>query len=133
MVCAHFVKRKLMLVPQITECQNCQGLKQLLVKIDCSLNNFGRNKLNSENYNVETYYCKKTVKALSHYKRILSKRIYNPTYISCIDNQDLIFQVRRILFGDCPKCITCEDDTTSTTTNTSSTTFTSTVTTTNID
>lgn len=116
-----------MLKAQITECRECSSLKQLLKLLDCSLQNFLRNKLNNENYNVETYYCSDNVTALSHYKRILGRKIYNPTYMCDVDNQDLIFQVRKILFGNCSLCITCEEDTTTTsTTITSSTTFTST-------
>ncbi len=119
-----------MLSPQIKECQSCGNLKSLLLQIDCSLHNFSRNKLNNENYNVETFYCSDTTTALAHYKRVLSRKIYNPTYLCGVDNQDLILQVTRLLFGTCPQCITCDSDTTSTTTLTSSTTFTTSTTTT---
>lgn len=120
-----------MLTARINQCKDCNSLKELLKQLDCSLQNFLRNKLNNENYNVESYYCSDNVTALSHYKRILSRKIYNPTYLCGVENQDLIFQVKKILFGTCGTCITCEEDTTtSTTTITSTTTFTSTTSTT---
>lgn len=113
-----------MLIPRINQCQDCSSLKQLLKEIDCSLQNFLRNKLNNENYNVETYYCSDSVRALAQYKRVLNRKIYNPQYLCGIDSQDIIFQVRKILFGTCGTCITCEEDsTTSSTTIINTTTF----------
>lgn len=81
--------------------------------------NLARNKLNNENYNVETYYSSSQMKSLAHYKRILTRKLYNPTYLTKVENDDLVFQVHRILFGKCPVCIDCDipdlDTTTSTT------------------
>lgn len=122
-----------MLTAQITNCRDCHSLKELLQSVECSLKNLLRNKLNNENYNVESYYCADTVKSLSQYKRIITRKVYNAEYLCKIDNQDITFQVRKILFGTCEPCITCDDDTTSTTSSsTNTTTFTSTITTTSI-
>ncbi len=119
-----------MLSAQIKECRNCDSLKQLRDLVDCSLLNLSRNKLNNENYNVETYYSSEQATALAHYKRILTRKLYNSTYLTDIKNQDIIFQVNKILFGKCPVCIDCEvrpeDTTTSTTTFPATTTFTTT-------
>lgn len=130
MVSALYVKKiKEMLSAQIKECKNCNSLKELRTLVDCSLQNLLRNKLNSEKYNVETYYCSDTVQHLLQYKRILTRKLYNPTYLCGIDNADIVNQVTKILFGDCSSCIQCEEETTTTTTTqTSSTTFTSTTT-----
>lgn len=100
-----------MLTARIQECQECGSLKALLKLAECSIQNLLRNKLNNENYNVETYYCSNTVLSLSHYKRILSRKIYNPTYLCGVDNQDIIAQVKKILFGTCANCVKCEDST----------------------
>lgn len=122
-----------MLSAQITNCQNCSNLKELLQSVECSIKNLLHNKLNNENYNVESYYCGDTVKALYQYKRIITRKIYNFDYLCNIDLQDIVFQVKKNLFGTCAPCVTCDDETTTTTTTlTNTTTFTSTITTTSI-
>lgn len=112
-----------MLSPQIKECRNCNSLKELRKLVECSLLNLSRNKLNNENYNVETFYSSEQATALAHYKRILTRKLYNSTYLTDIENQDIVFQVNKILFGKCPVCIDCdipvEDTTTTTVTGTS--------------
>ena len=121
-----------MLSPQIKECRNCDSLKELRKLVDCSLMNLAKNKLINENYNVETFYSSEQATALAHYKRILTRKLYNSTYLQDIENQDIVFQVNKILFGKCPVCIDCnipDEDTTSSTTVIPSTT---TSTTTNI-
>lgn len=115
------------LTPRLQECQDCQTLKNLLVQVDCSLQNLLRNRLNTENFNVETYFCNGHAKTLAHYKRILTKRIYNPTYMCDIESQDIIALVRKVLFGTCANCIKCDDATSTTTTIDPTTTTTTTL------
>lgn len=107
-----------MLNPRITECQNCQNLPELLLQVDCSLQNFLRNRINNETYNVESYYCQDTVNKLGHYKRILNKIRFNKNYISCIPLDKIVFQVKKLLFGDCIPCEDCEQPEETTTTST---------------
>lgn len=111
-----------MLQIRINECQDCESLKSLLKQVDCSLQNLLRNKLNTEKYNVDLYFSTEKSKALYHYKRILTKKIFNPFYLNDIDSQDIIFQVKKILFGNCSTCIQCEDTTTTSSTTSTSTT-----------
>lgn len=98
-----------------------------MVKIDCSLYNLIKNKSNNENYATDSYFSLSQFNSLSHYKRIIGKKIFNPNY-PCPDikSQDLIAQANRLLYGDseCSKCVNCDpmlQDTTSTSTTSTTT------------
>lgn len=130
------------LISTITQCNNCQSLKELIDKIECSLYLLLRNEQNNLKFNTELYFSTEHVKTLSHYKRILNARIFNPIYPdSGVKSQDLIARVNNLLYGDstnCSRCLDCYEpittttstSTTSTSTSSSTSTTTSTTTTT---
>ena len=115
----------------LTQCQDCLSLKTLIDRIDCSLYSLSRNRLNNQAYNTELCYSVAQSNQLSHLKRIVTKRIFNPNYpCESISAQDIIAKVSKNLYGDweCSKCVNCdpmdqEEDTTTTSTSTSSTTI----------
>lgn len=97
--------------PILTQCQDCISLKTLLERIDCSLYNLSRNRLNNEYYNTERCYSVEQSNHLSHLKRIVTKRIFNANYPSeCTSAQDIIAAVSTQLYGDwtCSKCVNCD-------------------------
>lgn len=115
----------------LTQCQDCISLKTLIERIDCSLSNLSKNKLNNIAYNAELCYSVAQSNQLSHLKRIVTKRIFNSNYpCSSVSAQDIIAKVSQNLYGDweCTKCVNCDpmdnfEDTTTTSTSTSSTTI----------
>lgn len=93
------------------ECNDCSSLKTMIEKIDCSLYNLIKNKHNNERFNTEECFSIEQFKDLSHYKRIITKRIFSPKYpCDTYTNQDIISGAVRKLFGDweCSKCVNCD-------------------------
>lgn len=121
----------MLISPTITECLDCTSLKEMIEKIDCSLYELIRNKQNNESYNTDSYFSLSHFNNLSQYKRIIGKKIFNPTYpCKDISTKDLIAQANRLLYGDgeCSKCVNCDpmdnsDNTTTSTSTTSTTTI----------
>src|SRR5688572_3487785 len=121
----------MLLSPQITECSDCLSLKEMMDKIDCSMYNLIKNKSNNENYSTESHFSMSQFSSLSHYKRIIGKRIFNPSYPSSdTAAQDLISQATKLLYGDteCSKCVNCDPMDNSIPSDTTSTSTTSTTT-----
>lgn len=123
------------LIPQIENCQNCRSLKELISEIECSLYNLITNKWNNDRFNTDNYFSLEHFDALTHYKRIVTHRIFNTSYTG-IEAQDIISQVERLLYGEleCTKCHDCDkrpffDTTTTTTSSTTSSSTTGTSTT----
>lgn len=125
-----FNQKRMLLSPQIVQCDNCMSLKDMLEKIDCSLFHLAKNRWNNEAFNVSLYTNMQRFKDLTTYRRIIHERVYNPCYMGRhIDSQDILAKAGRLLYGDgeCSKCVSCSDNTTTTTTTSTSTTTTTTI------
>ena len=82
---------------QLSACQNCNSLKQLLVEIDYKLYKAIRNKWMNQQYNTDLYFNSEVYDILLTYKRIITTRIFNPDYVSNIDTQDIVTKVKTYL------------------------------------
>lgn len=104
--------------PQLKMCTDCSALQNLYAQIYCSIYQLMKNKWIGNVYNVDKYFDADRLKTLLNLKRIVYKRLFNPSYPSSYySNQDIVSLVSRILYkqNDCPEC-PCEifEDTTTT-------------------
>lgn len=84
-----------MQTPQTKDCSTCSTLKCLLPLIDKKLEKLIKNKWNTDSYAASLYFDDNVYSILLRYKRIISKRIFNPKYPSGeFDSQDLISKVK---------------------------------------
>ncbi len=84
-----------MQTPQTTSCESCRTLKCLLPLIDAKLEKLIRNKWYTDSYAASLYFDDDLYSILLRYKRIVSKRIFNPKYPDVhFDSQDIISKVK---------------------------------------
>jgi len=93
----------------LVKCDNCEDLKTLLQKIECTIIFMMHKKHSMLIYNLGGIFDEERLKNLFRYKRILSKKIYSPTYAR-IKTSSLIARINEIAFKDedCSLCTTCK-------------------------
>lgn len=98
------------LSPQIAKCSNCGSLKHLYDEVECSLLDMMNRKWINTQFNTSLKFDQSLYNDLVRYKRLLYKRMFNPTYPSpSIDVQDIITQATLRVYkkGDCSQCVDC--------------------------
>jgi hypothetical protein len=97
-----------MLRAQIRECLDCGSLQQLLDDLNCTLSHLGRNHWLNTSFDACNFYSRNHVSTLIHYKRILTKKMFNPDYGCNADLASIISRVKTLLivkdcrsFNDC--------------------------------
>ena len=91
-------------------CTNCDTLKELYAKIECTILYLAKNKNNSLKYNVDTYFNQDDFNSLVRYKRIVARRMVDCDYPSpCIKTADIISYITKLAFrsGNCSVCEDC--------------------------
>jgi hypothetical protein len=83
-----------MLNIKITTCTSCTNLSDLLSEVDNKLLYYGRNHWNNISLMLELDYNKAAINKLLNYKRILTKRLYNPNYACSVELNQIISQVK---------------------------------------
>jgi len=84
---------------QINQCDTCKTLKCLLGRIDEKLYKMIKNKHQQDAFAATLPFNDDLYSILLRYKRIVEKRIYNPSYPSKKwDNQDLISKISLYLY-----------------------------------
>ena len=95
---------------KLTKCTNCESLEELTAFLECTLVHLAKGKYNSEIYNLN--YCPDMhrFKSLMRYKRILKRRLYDPTYpCSSVKISDIITQVSLLVDQEnCSRCFECD-------------------------
>jgi len=93
-----------MLQPDLKECKGCESLQELLEQIDCTLTIYGKNQMHNIQYNLTLYYPKDKIADLLHYKRILTKKVFNNNYACGFSITEIISRVKLIGLVDVKDC-----------------------------
>jgi hypothetical protein len=105
--------------PIIQQCSNCNSIKELYSKLQCTVLFLVKNKYNNRRFNTNLYTNRELSQDLKVYERVLRKRMFNSGYpSSSIENQDIIGRVTSIVHEkECSFCTSCfpELETTTTT------------------
>lgn len=88
-----------MLSAQIRECVDCGSIQNLLEDIDCTLAHMGRSHWLNISFDACNYYNRATVLKLLHYKRILTKKMFNPNYGCGVELASIISRVKVLLLN----------------------------------
>jgi hypothetical protein len=91
------VKPKKMLTVKLSGCTDCADLHDLLCQIDSKLLYYGTNHLNNTKLLLDLEFNKDVVDCLINYKRILSNKIFNPSYCCSVNLTNIISRVKILL------------------------------------
>jgi hypothetical protein len=90
-------------------CSNCNNLQDLLEKIDLKLWELSQARLQRLQYNLDTPKQEDRISNLLHYKRIVTKRLYNGSYpCAKYSTQDLLTLVLPEVYTT-KKCLCLEE------------------------
>ena len=93
----------------LVKCDNCDGLKTLYAKVECSILYMMHRKHAINIYNLGDIFDETRYKNLIKYKRILEKKMFDNTYPSTkILTSQLIARISELAFKD-ENCSSCED------------------------
>lgn len=112
----------------LTPCSNCQSLRELYARVDCTLLELTSHRLDNLHYQAGLFYDGELFHTLVSYRRILGKLLYNQNYLkNQVDLQDIVSRIKTIAYklGICKKCVDkppMGGTTTTTTTSSSSST-----------
>lgn len=76
---------------------SCANITELLSEIDGKLFYYGKNHWNNISLLLNLNYDKVAINKLLHYKRILTKRLYNPNYACNVELNQIISQIKTYL------------------------------------
>ena len=96
------------MINNISTCTYCSDLNKVLSQIDCTLRNMIKNKYNVLSYNVTLSFNDRMYRDLIRYKRIITNRLFNPTYPSKLASVDVILTKASLLI-DKNKCSVCPE------------------------
>jgi len=100
-----------MLSPRLTNCPECANIPSLLRDIDCKLAEYSVNMYNNMSYMLNHSVPYVAMLQLIAYKRILTYKYYNPSYLCDYSSNKLIGKVKRLTAGCVSKCnepVPCE-------------------------
>lgn len=90
-------KLLIMLKINLNSCNGCQDIRELLCEIDDKLHIYGQNYYNNITILTSLPFDKDVMDHLLHYKRILTKRLFNPNYASEVPFEYIISKVKILL------------------------------------
>lgn len=107
--------------PITKECEDCADLKEVLSFLECTILDQSKEFYHGTIYGTKNCYSSSLYNLLLRWKRIISSRLYNPSYpCSEFCSNDLLTKARLISYiTDCSRCPECEEVITTTTTTTS--------------
>ena len=88
-----------MFSPRLTNCPECADIPKLLSEIDCKLNEYANNLYNNISFILNQPVPVITIIGLINYKRILTYKLYNSDYISCIPINKIVSKVKLLTLG----------------------------------
>jgi len=97
----------------LKKCDNCDNLKTLYAKVECTILYMIHKKHSILIYNLGDVFDESKYKDLVRYKRILEKRMYDSNYPSShVSSSQLIARISELAFKDesCSTCETCFPD-----------------------
>lgn len=86
-----------MLTAQIRECTDCGSVHEVLRELSCTLTHYGRNHWLNASYAACAPYPVATVRALLHYQRILTYKLFNPEWACGIELAALLSRVKTLI------------------------------------
>ena len=86
-----------MLTVKLGGCTHCADLHELICQIDSKLVYYGTNHLNNTKLLTALEFNKEVVDSLITYKRILSNKIFNPSYCCSVNLANIISRVKILL------------------------------------
>lgn len=104
--------------PITRECDACPDLQEVLEDIDCTILFLTKHKYDSIVYGVKECFDPSLLKELEIYKRIITSRLYNPSYpCSEYTSNEILGKARLLAYRtNCSNCPECEAVDTTTTT-----------------
>lgn len=97
-----------MLSPRLTNCPECSDIPSLIRKIDCKLAELGNSLYNNISYMLNQPISADDMIQLIGYKRILTYKYYNPSYLHNYTVNAIASRVIRLTVGCVSKCNTPE-------------------------
>jgi hypothetical protein len=93
----------------LTECKDCNSLKDQLNKLKCTLLLKTKKKYHALIYNLAYKKQDDKIKDVIRWQKLIEKRIYNCSYPdSAFTNQDILLKLNNIsVKDDCSQCPTC--------------------------
>lgn len=106
--------------PITRECEDCADLKEVLSFLECTILDQSKEFYHGHIYGTKNCYSSSLYNLLLRWKRIISSRLYNPSYpCSEFCSNDLLAKARLLSYIiDCSRCPECEEVITTTTTTT---------------
>lgn len=86
-----------MLKPFLTECSDCANLQELMCGIDGALLRYGKNAWDNTRFDLLKPFPREHIKTLTRYRYILSRKVINQDYASCIPLANLISHVKILI------------------------------------
>jgi hypothetical protein len=102
-----------MLLPRLTNCPECANIPSLLRDIDCKLAEHSNSMYNNMVYMLNNTISHTDMLQLIAYKRILTYKYYNPSYLCNYSVNSLVGKIKRLTAGCISKCnepIPCESE-----------------------